>query len=247
MLILGFIQCADGECPQAVSAGPEMEPELGGVTLFLILRAFASGSTALTGVEAVANGVQALGNRRSRNAAATLGVMGLISITMFLGISTSCPAFRRANFGEALVDQYGTVISQIGRAAFNGGIGFWMLQVFHRRRSSSWLQILPIKTSRGCQRSLPATASCLASSETGEIDWSSQTGFSLFGPRSRNPVGGLRCPGVKGLSSCTSSASSQSFTLSQTGMVRHLAYVLGKPVWRRSVVINGIGAVTTGV
>ncbi len=76
VLIVGFLRCADGVCPQAISSGLELEAEVGAVTLFLLLRAFASGSTALTGVEAVADGVQAFRNPKARNAAATLGVMG---------------------------------------------------------------------------------------------------------------------------------------------------------------------------
>ena len=59
MLIVGFVRCADGVCPDAISSGSDIEAEVGAVTLFLLLRAFASGSTALTGVEAVANGVPA--------------------------------------------------------------------------------------------------------------------------------------------------------------------------------------------
>ena len=58
-LIIGFVQCFDGTCPQAASSGLVVNAEVASISLFLILRAFASGSTALTGVEAIANGVQA--------------------------------------------------------------------------------------------------------------------------------------------------------------------------------------------
>ncbi|HET9259136.1 MAG TPA: amino acid permease, partial [Acidimicrobiia bacterium] len=117
MLITGFVQCLDGECPQAVSSGLEIDAEVGAITLFLVLRAFASGSTALTGVEAIANGVQAFREPKSHNAATTLGVMGAISISMFLGISTLARWFD-VRISEDTIDDYGTVISQIGRAAF---------------------------------------------------------------------------------------------------------------------------------
>ena len=62
-------------------------PGAGAVTLFLVLRAFASGSTALTGVEAIANGVNAFKKPHGKNAAMTLAILGAIAIAMFLGVS----------------------------------------------------------------------------------------------------------------------------------------------------------------
>jgi amino acid transporter len=129
MLVMGFVECMDGTCPQAISSGEELAPVVGAVGLFLVLRAFASGSTALTGVEAIANGVQAFREPKAHNAATTLGIMGAISITMFLGISTLARWFE-VQISEETIDEYGTVISQIGRAAFDGGVGFYALQVF---------------------------------------------------------------------------------------------------------------------
>ena len=55
--------------------------------LFVLLRAFASGSAALTGVEAISNGVNAFKRPQSKNAAETLAIMGAIAITLFLGVS----------------------------------------------------------------------------------------------------------------------------------------------------------------
>src|SRR5262249_14963909 len=57
------------------------------VVVFLALRAFASGCTALTGVEAISNGVPAFRKPKSRNAANTLGAMGIIALTMFAGVT----------------------------------------------------------------------------------------------------------------------------------------------------------------
>ena len=117
MLVAGFLRCVDGSCPTAISAGAQIPAEVGAVGLFLVLRAFASGSTALTGVEAIANGVQAFRTPKADNARATLAVMGTISITMFLGISVLARLFE-VRISEGTIDRYGTVISQIGRAAF---------------------------------------------------------------------------------------------------------------------------------
>src|SRR5919106_3566190 len=72
-LAAGLAACVGG-CPQAASARIPLEP-LQGLSLFLILRAFSSGSTALTGVEAIADGVRAFRRPQSRNAAATLAAM----------------------------------------------------------------------------------------------------------------------------------------------------------------------------
>ena len=60
---------------------------VGAVTTFVVLRAFASGSTALTGVEAIANGVNAFRRPHGVNAAKTLLILGVIAIAMFVGVS----------------------------------------------------------------------------------------------------------------------------------------------------------------
>ncbi|HXF57543.1 MAG TPA: hypothetical protein VNO34_08255, partial [Actinomycetota bacterium] len=85
VLVAGFAACLGG-CPEAATADLPLEPTTN-LSLLLILRAFASGSTALTGVEAISNGVQAFRRPQSRNAATTLAIMGAMSITMFLGIT----------------------------------------------------------------------------------------------------------------------------------------------------------------
>jgi len=88
--------------------------ELQGLTLFLLLHAFANGTTALTGVEAISNGVTAFKEPRRRNAGVTLLWMALILATLFLGIS-----FLAWPIG-ALPSEKETVISQIARTAFDG-------------------------------------------------------------------------------------------------------------------------------
>ena len=90
LLAFGVYQALTGGVPQAASAQLPLRKtaEVGGLaTLLLALRAFASGSTALTGVEAISNGVPAFKRPKSRNAATTLLIMGALAITMFLGIT----------------------------------------------------------------------------------------------------------------------------------------------------------------
>src|SRR5205823_14044271 len=73
-LLFGFVRCLTG-CPIANTANLPLEP-VAGLTLFLILKAFSSGATALTGVEAIADGVQAFRRPQAKNAASTLAIMG---------------------------------------------------------------------------------------------------------------------------------------------------------------------------
>lgn len=84
------------------------------VTPFLLLHAFSSGTAALTGVEAISNGITAFKEPRSRNAGVTLIWMALILGTLFLGIS-----FLGSNIG-AIPSEAETVISQLGRTVFRG-------------------------------------------------------------------------------------------------------------------------------
>lgn len=92
MTLFGFYQAATGTLPLAESAKYELVPEHGMESLtnvamiFLLLRAFSSGCAALTGVEAISNGVPAFKKPKSKNAAATLLLMGTISVTMLLSI-----------------------------------------------------------------------------------------------------------------------------------------------------------------
>ena len=84
------------------------------ITLFLILRAFASGTTTLTGVEAISNGITAFKEPRSRNAGITLIWMAGILATLMLGV------FFLAHFTSAVPSETETVISQLARTIFNG-------------------------------------------------------------------------------------------------------------------------------
>ena len=96
------------------------------IGVFAVLKAFSSGATALTGVEAISNGVPAFRRPQATNAAQTLAIMGVIAITMFLGISwlavhvhgvrwraTSARSPRRSRY-----------------AVYGGGLGFFVVQFF---------------------------------------------------------------------------------------------------------------------
>ncbi len=97
------------------------EEALAPLTLFLILRAFSSGCTALTGIEAISNGITAFKKPSSKNAATTLGWMSTILITLFLGITLL------ANRIGAMPTHTETVISQIARTVWGQGSPFYLL------------------------------------------------------------------------------------------------------------------------
>jgi amino acid transporter len=140
MLVVGFGKVLFGDGLTAESADYQLRhvTETGGLALvFLLLRAFASGCTALTGVEAVSNGVPAFEEPKSRNAATTLVIMGVLSITMFAGI-TALAIASHVHMAENPANLIGlpagaeqrTAISQIGIATFGETFPFYLLQGF---------------------------------------------------------------------------------------------------------------------
>jgi amino acid transporter len=140
MGIVGAFQVVTGNLGQAESAQFELIPEpeheamLGIATAFLLLRAFSSGCAALTGVEAISNGVPAFKKPKSANAATTLLLMGVLSITMLstiigLGRATDIKIAERPAeqlalngqpVGEAYIEQHpqDTVLGQLAHAVF---------------------------------------------------------------------------------------------------------------------------------
>lgn len=135
MIGLGLARTASGQPPVAVSAAYQIAPEavgLGGIGLALLaLRAFSSGCTALTGVEAISNGVPAFQTPKARNAARTLGLMGVIAVVMFGGITVLAMAAQvrvaentcdLVGFpGDCATDPQLTVIAQLAAAVFGDG------------------------------------------------------------------------------------------------------------------------------
>ena len=93
------------------------------LTLFLILRAFSSGSAALTGIEAISNGITAFRDPRSRNAAKTLVVMSTLLVVMFLGIT-----FLSRHI-EAIPSHHETIISQMARTVYSDGSLLYLMVI----------------------------------------------------------------------------------------------------------------------
>jgi amino acid transporter len=107
---------------------PHLEHVAQSLTIFLVLRAFASGATALTGVEAISDGVPAFKPPEWINARTTLTVMGLLLGSMFLGI-TLCTHALGLLPEDSARHGYQTVISQLAHAAFGGGPGYYYVAV----------------------------------------------------------------------------------------------------------------------
>ena len=138
MIAWGATRLSLGHQLHAESAGYQFKSvqTFGGLALiFLLLRAFSSGCTALTGVEAISNGVPAFRKPKSRNAATTLALLGIIAVSMFGGVT----ALALASHVHAAVPQDlvglssgqvpRTVIAQVGRAVFGGSsLLFYLLQ-----------------------------------------------------------------------------------------------------------------------
>jgi amino acid transporter len=129
MLIWAVVRMANGDVLLAESAGWEIEPHAtyaGAALLFLIARAFSSGTTALTGIEAISNGVPAFRKPKSKNAATTLALLGAIAMTMFAGI-TWLAITTKVKVAESTEDLIGmppgteqkTVIAQVAQAVFS--------------------------------------------------------------------------------------------------------------------------------
>ncbi len=132
-----------GDEMRAPTADFEIKPEHPGLAgfalLFLLLRAFSSGCAALTGVEAISNGVPAFRKPKSRNAATTLAMMGLLAVTMFCGIIALAaatdvrmaenPAKDLIHDGAPLGADYvqDPVISQVAEAVFGHGSLLFMI------------------------------------------------------------------------------------------------------------------------
>jgi amino acid transporter len=134
MLAVAAVKTVQGTPMRAESADWTIVPEAGTLTglalVFVVLRSFSSGTTALTGVEAIGNGVPAFREPKSRNAATTLLMLGLISMTMFAGITWLALA-TGVKVTERDADLIGlpeggyqkTVIVQVADAVF--GAGAW--------------------------------------------------------------------------------------------------------------------------
>ena len=137
MIIWGVVKLGTGRHLVAESANYQIKASgtFGGLALiFLLLRAFSSGCTALTGVEAISNGVPAFKPPKSKNAATTLALLGAIAVSMFAGVTALALAghVHAADPSNLIGLPAGgtprTVIAQVARSVFGGSPMFFVLQ-----------------------------------------------------------------------------------------------------------------------
>jgi amino acid transporter len=213
-------------------------PGLEGIGLFLLLRAYAAGCTALTGVEAVSNGVPALKPPEGRNAQVVMTALGVLSVTMFLGITYLA-------YDLGIVPGEGeTVISKIARRVFGGGVLYFCVQ-------ASTLLIL-VLAANSSYASFPRLSSILAR------DRYLPRQFANLGERLVFSNGILLLSGfaivlvvafrgdTHALLPLYAIGVFLSFTLSQSGMVLRWLRQRERG-WRWRVWVNGVGAVATFV
>ncbi|HEX2626372.1 MAG TPA: APC family permease [Candidatus Limnocylindrales bacterium] len=243
MLGIGMWRFASGTMPEYhVPAEWLIKTTTEPLGLLLILRAFASGSVALTGVEAVSNGVPAFKPPEARNAARVTVLMGTFFGVIFLGMS-----FLTGQLGIVPdPTEQETVVSQLTRTLVGGGAFYLLVQV-----STAVLLILAANTSFA---DFPRLSSILAR------DGFLPRVFQFRGDRLafNSGIVVLALMAISLIVAFSGSVSALiplytigvfiAFTLSQSGMVRHWWKLRAAGVgWTRRALINGLGAVTTGV
>jgi amino acid transporter len=248
LIVVGLADCLNGCPPMQVGVEPlhNAATVAGAVGLFALLRAFSLGATALTGVEAISDGVPAFRRPQARNAAATLAVMGVIAISMFLGIS-----WLATHVDGVVASEERSVVAQIAIAVFGAGsAGFYVVQVF-----TALILILAANTA---YQDFPRLASFLARDGFMPSQFMNR-GDRLVFSNGVIVLALLSCLMIYAFDAELSTLINfyvvgvfTSFTLSQSGMVRHWLAERRKgahafPGWRRATAINAIGAFTTFV
>ena len=235
MLGAGGWQVFHGYQPAtAVSSLPVVES----ITFFLLLRAFSSGCTALTGVEVISNGVSAFKRPESGNAAKTMSAMGVILAILFLGITLLASRYA------VLPREDETLLSQIARTTFGEGPLYYVVQV-------STMAIL-ILAANSSFNGFPRLASILARDGYMPRQMSGM-GDRLVFSNGIIVLGLLACFLIVAFKSDTHALIPLyavgvflSFTLSQAGMVKHWLHNRGLH-WQKRLAINTVGAIATGI
>jgi amino acid transporter len=231
-LITGTLSPASAQTIPVVGHGTQT------LTLFLILRAFASGCTALTGVEAISNGIPAFQKPEADNAGKTLIAMAALLTTMFLGITVLA-----RSLGVVPVEDQ-TVVSQIGRHVFGSGPLYLALQaatalILVLAANTSFADFPRLSAILARDRYLPHQLTNLGdrlvfANGIITLAFLASSLVVIFGGQTHRLIP-LYAVGVF-----------LSFTLSQAGMVRHW-HKEGGQGWQWKVAVNGLGAVATGV
>jgi amino acid transporter len=235
LIVIGFARYATEGPPAPVAAPPA--DALAPLTALLILRAFASGAVALTGIEAVADGVTAFKPPEVRNARTVLAVLGVIMVTLFLGTTAL------ADLYDIVPREEETVVSQLASRVFGRGLVYYGLQGV-----SMLILVLAANTAFA---DFPRLAFFMARDGYLPRQFANRgdrlvfsNGVLILAVVAASLVVVFRGD-THGLIPLYAVGVFSSFTLSQASMVRRWLR-LRAPGWSGRVAINGVGAVTTG-
>ncbi len=210
----------------------------GQLSLFLLLRGFSSGAVALTGIEALADGVPAFREPRAKNAATTLTIMGGILGVLFIGVSVL------AHHLGPHPSHTETVISQMGRAVYGGGPLYVILQF-----ATAAILTLAANTAFA---DFPRLSSIISRDGFLPRQFANRGDRLVFsnGVVFLAVAAAMLLIGFGGITTALIPLYAvgvfTSFTISQTAMVaRHRK--LREPGWKRNILINGAGATATGI
>ncbi|HEY3551066.1 MAG TPA: APC family permease [Gaiellaceae bacterium] len=241
LVAAGLVEVVTGHAHRAV-VPHELPVGAGTVGVFVLLRAFSSGSTALTGVEAIANGVNAFRHPQGKNAATTLAVLGALAIAMFLGVSYLAV---RVHARPSATD---SVVSQIARTVLPGG-SFGGFMYYAVQGTTLLILVLAANTSF---QGFPRLSALLARDRFAPRQFSNLGDRLVFS----NGMFVLAAAAAALLAIYKANTNSlihlyvigvfTAFTLSQAGMVRY--WLRTRTVgWRGRAFVNGIGASATGL
>lgn len=240
---VGLFKVVTGQVVAAPApAVPNMPAETHPLAFFLLLHAFAAGCTALTGIEAISDGVPAFRKPESKNAATTLVVMVVILCTMFLGITLLANTYSIIPDGSAEPE---TVNSQLARAIFGATSPFYFL-------SQIATMLILILASNTAYADFPRLSYFLASDRFLPRQFAQRGDRLVF---SNGVVALGLCSALlviafgareQALLPLYAVGVFMSFTLSQFGMVMR-GWRLRQPGWQRNALISSCGAIVTGV
>jgi amino acid transporter len=238
LMVYGFAALAIWGRPPVEAAAAPPPPPLAEIGVFLLLRAFASGAVALTGIEAVSDGTPAFRPPEVRNAQTVLAILGVIMVTLFVGITVLAAGHHIVPRDEE------TVVSQLAREVFGGGLLYYFIQGIS-------MVILALAANTAFA-DFPRLASFMARDGYLPRQFASRGDRLVFS--NGVIILGLAASGLIALFHGSTHlliplyalGVFTSFTLSQVGMVRR--WLTRRPAgWRPKALISGLGATTTGL
>jgi amino acid transporter len=244
LIATGLWRAITGDIAPIVPSGTPTPNSVAELNTFLILRAFANGCTAMTGVEAVSNGVPAFKPPEEKNAATTLLTMAGLCVTMFMGVTLLAGAYRVVPLVES-APGYETVVSQLARGVFGGrGLLYYAVQA-----ATTLILVLAANTAFA---DFPRLSSIIARDRYLPRQFMNQGDRLAFsnGILVLSLLAGILLVAFEGdthaLIPLYMIGVFVSFTLSQSGMVRKWRREGGQG-WLTSALFNLVGAVATAL